>query len=85
MTANQTVDAAASLREFALGPGAIFPDWSVVTSDGARAVVNALIDLAGLEDRWRDADEPDLKGIRLSIDEAFQVGKAVFTPMLAGT
>ena len=36
-------------------------------------------------DRWRGANYPDLDGIRLSIDEAFQAGKAIFTPMLAGT
>ncbi len=59
MTANQTVDAAVSLREIPLGPGAVFPDWSVVVSDNARAVVDAVIDLAGLEDRWRGIGEAE--------------------------
>ena len=59
MTANQTVDAAVSPREIPLGPGATFPDWSVVNSDKARAVVDAFIDLAGLEDRWRGIGEAE--------------------------
>ena len=59
MTANQTVDAAPSPREIPLGPGAIFPDWSAVNSDKARAVVDAFIDLASLEDRWRGIGEAE--------------------------
>ena len=59
MTANQTVDAATSLCEIALGPDAIFPDWSVVISDNARAVINASIDLQGLENRWSGIGEAE--------------------------
>ncbi len=59
MTANQTVDAAATRREIALGPGASFPNWSVVISHKARAVIDAFIDLAGLEDRWRGIGEEE--------------------------
>lgn len=32
---------------------------------------------------WRDDEHPDVDGFRLSIDEAQQVGMAIFTPMLA--
>ncbi len=32
---------------------------------------------------WRDGEHPDVDGFRLSIDEAQQVGMAIFTPMLA--
>ena len=59
MTADQTVDAAPLRREIPLGPSAIFPDWSMVISDNARAVVDAFIDLAGLEDRWRGIGEEE--------------------------
>ncbi len=32
---------------------------------------------------WRDAKHPGGKGVRLSMDEGLQVGKAIFTPLLA--
>ena len=32
---------------------------------------------------WRDANHPDVKGFKLSMDEGLQVGKAIFMPMLA--
>lgn len=32
---------------------------------------------------WRRTNEPDLVGFRLSMDEALQVGMAIFTPFLA--
>ncbi len=76
MTANQSVDAAASLREIPLGPGAIFPDWSVVNSDKARAVVDAVIDLAGLEDRWRGIGEAEDAVRRAVLRHYAQAGHA---------
>ncbi len=33
--------------------------------------------------QWRDREHPGVDGFRLSIDEAHQVGMAIFTPMLA--
>ena len=32
---------------------------------------------------WRNANHPDVKGFKLSMDEGLQVGKAIFGPMLA--
>ena len=32
---------------------------------------------------WRDAKHPGAKGVRLSMDQGLQVGKAIFTPLLA--
>lgn len=32
---------------------------------------------------WREANHPGIQGFRLSMDEAMQAGKAIFTPMLA--
>ena len=35
-------------------------------------------------DAWRRAGDPDLRGFRLSIEEALEVGRAMFGPSLAG-
>lgn len=32
---------------------------------------------------WRHTNEPDTLGFRLSMHEALQVGRAIFTPLLA--
>ena len=32
---------------------------------------------------WREENYPDITGYRLSLDEGFQAGKAIFSPMLA--
>ena len=32
---------------------------------------------------WRDAQDRETKGFRLSMDEGLQVGKAIFMPLLA--
>ncbi len=76
MTANQTVGAAPSPREIPLGPGAIFPDWSAVVSDKARAVVDAFIDLAGLEDRWRGIGEAEDTVRRAVLRRYAETGRA---------
>jgi DNA-binding transcriptional ArsR family regulator len=47
------------------------------------AVIAFFCDDAHLED-WRVAHDPEAPGFRLSIDEALQVGRAVFGPSLAG-
>lgn len=33
---------------------------------------------------WREASSPDMRGFRLSIEEALEVGRAMFAPSLAG-
>jgi mercuric reductase len=35
-------------------------------------------------DAWRRENHPDIEGYRLSLDEALQVGRAIFAPSLAG-
>lgn len=60
--------------------------WSGIHYDGCAAAslctVQAFFCSEGHLDVWRDADWPSANGVRLSMEEAFQVARAIFEPML---
>jgi hypothetical protein len=52
-------------------------------ADTLCTVITFFCSAAHLE-AWRSANHPDAAGFRLSLDEAVQVGRAIFGPTLAG-
>jgi mercuric reductase len=67
-----TAPTSATRQSYAVRQGVAIPDWSVVTSPPVQNALQAMV---------RPADEP---GLRLSMEEGLEAGRALFGPSLAG-
>lgn len=64
---------------YVLRPGVTFPDWPAVTS---LCTVIAFFCSEDHLEAWRHTNYSGATGCRLALDEALQVGRALFAPVL---